>query len=136
MEGPTAGVILLHARWGLSADVLARADRLRAGGYTVVTPDLFGGRVVATIEDTTKVLPPVLSHYPELDELEDLGATRMAERELRAAGTDVRVEPYPMTKHWFDEPSRPEYDAAASALAWERTDAFLRGHLGAPRPSR
>jgi len=74
---------------------------------------------------------PVLAHYAERDEFEDLGFARQVEKEMKAAGNDVRVEVYPGTKHWFDEPSRPEYDRAASDLAWDRTRAFLQRHLRA-----
>ena len=77
---------------------------------------------------------PVLAHYAEHDEYEDIGFARQVEKEMRAAGSDVKVELYPGTKHWFDEPSRPEYDKAASNLAWDRTRAFLRAHLGAAKP--
>ena len=201
--GPRAGLILLHAWWGLNADVLARAERLRADGYEVVTPDLFGGRVASTIDEAkaqtageqdneakhTQIVDdavrdlgqrvdrigvvgwsfgvwyawkmgitrpdkvralvlfygigpnepdapttPVLAHYAEHDEFEDLTFARQVEKEMRAAGNDVKVELYPGTKHWFDEPSRPEYDKAASDLAWERTRTFFRTHLGAAKP--
>ena len=197
----TAGLILLHPWWGLNDDVRGRAETLRAEGYIVETPDLFGGRVATTIEgakaltsgesekeeqhtrivddavtalgrrvdrigivawsfgvwyawkmgiartDTVKALVlfygigpnepaaptvPVLAHYAEHDEYEDIGFARQVEQEMRATGHDIRVELYPGTSHWFDEPSRPEYDANASALAWERTAAFLRAHLGDP----
>jgi carboxymethylenebutenolidase len=73
-------------------------------------------------------VPPVLNHIGELDE--DLPFLREIEAGLRGAGKDVTVHVYPGAKHWFDEPSRPEYDAAARALAWERTLSFLRKHLG------
>jgi carboxymethylenebutenolidase len=194
----TAGLILLHAWWGLNDDVRKRAESLRKEAYTVVTPDLFGGRVAKTIDEAkaltkgeqeneaklTKLvdeavldlakkvdrigivawsfgvwyawkagmahhdkvralvlfygigpanaaapMPPVLAHYAEHDEFEDLADARKVERELKAAGRDVRVELYPGTKHWFDEPSRPEFDKGASALAWDRTREFLKRQL-------
>jgi carboxymethylenebutenolidase len=194
----SAGLILLHAWWGLNADVLARAQKLRGEGYEVVTPDLFSGRVAKTIEDAKALTAgeqdnearitemvdaavsdlakkvdqiaivawsfgvwyawkmgiaradkvkglvlfygigpnephapetPVLAHYAEHDEFEDLSFARQVEQEMNAAGGDVRVELYPGTSHWFDEPSRPEYDRAASDLAWERTRDFFQRHL-------
>ena len=195
----SAGLVLLHAWWGLTDDVKARAKSLRDEGYAVVTPDMFDGKIATTIdeakaltanekdneekitrfvdkavgdlrarvdrvgivswsfgnwyawkiaaarrdavaavvcfyglavEDTSKKVPPILSHYAEHDEFEDLAWTRKAEGEMRAAGSDVKVELYPGTKHWFDEPSRPEYDKGASDLAWDRSSAFLAKHLG------
>jgi carboxymethylenebutenolidase len=194
-----AGLILLHAWWGLNEDVLARAALLRTEGYTVVTPDLLGGRVAKTIDeakaqtadeakqedkntqivedavtdlgkkvdgigvvawsmgvwyawkmgisrsDKVKALVlfygigpnepkapsvPVLAHYAEHDEFEDLGFARKVEAEMKAAGNEIEVLLYPGTSHWFDEPSRPEYDRTASELAWERSRSFLKKHLG------
>jgi carboxymethylenebutenolidase len=198
----SAGLVLLHAWWGLNEDVKRRTDILRKEGYTVVTPDLFGGRVAKTIEEATALTQgereneakitqavddavtelgkrvdrigivawsfgvwyawkmgitrsdkvrglalfygigpneptaptsPVLAHFAEHDEYEDINFARQVEKEMSAAGHDVKVEFYPGTKHWFDEPSRPEYDKAASDLAWERTRAFFRKHLGAAK---
>jgi carboxymethylenebutenolidase len=195
----SAGLILLHAWWGLNDDVKRRAEILRREGYTVVTPDLLSGRVATTIDEAkaqtkdesanedknTKIVDdavtdlakkvdriaivawsmgvwyawkmgisrsdkvrglilfygigpnepdapksPVLAHYAEHDEFEDLSFARQVEKEMKAAGHDVKVELYPGTKHWFDEPSRPEYDKAASDLAWQRTHDFLRKHIG------
>ena len=51
------------------------------------------------------------------------------ERSLRNAGRDVEIHRYPGTEHWFAEPSRDAYDAAAADLAFERTVTFLRRHL-------
>jgi dienelactone hydrolase len=46
-----AEVVLFHHVQGLTDGVLALADRLRAGGHTVHTPDLFDGERPATVED-------------------------------------------------------------------------------------
>lgn len=45
-----ARVLLFHHAQGLTAGVEAFADRLRAGGLEVVTPDLFDGRSFESIE--------------------------------------------------------------------------------------
>lgn len=192
-ELQVSGVLVLHPWWGLNADILSTADRLRAEGYTVVSPDLYDGRLATEIPeaeklmkahdrqaaermvneaadelkrqgayallgwsmggsyawdlagrrpgevsalvayygpgevDKTKPLPPVLSHVGELDE--DAEYVRETDDALRGAGKDVTTYFYPGAKHWFDEPSRPEYDKAASELAWGRTSSFLRKHL-------
>ena len=46
-----AEVVLYHHVLGLTPGVLAFADRLRAAGHTVWTPDLFEGRTFATLDD-------------------------------------------------------------------------------------
>lgn len=45
------GVILFHPWWGLNEDVRAYADRLAGAGFAVVAPDLYRGRIAATIAD-------------------------------------------------------------------------------------
>lgn len=198
----SAGLILLHAWWGLNDDVKRRAESLRKEGYTVEAPDLFGGKVASTIDEANRLsssfekdeaaltkkvdaavtdlagrvdriaivawsfgvwyawkmgisradtvlalvlfygIGPnepasprsaVLVHFAETDPYEDLGSARQVEKEMREAGSDIKVELYPGTKHWFDEPSKPEYDQAASDLAWQRNRAFFSKHLGAPK---
>jgi carboxymethylenebutenolidase len=43
---------------------------------------------------------------------------------------NVELHIYPGTRHAFFNDSYPDcYDAAAAALSWERTTAFLRAHL-------
>jgi carboxymethylenebutenolidase len=74
-------------------------------------------------------LPPILGHFAENDEFEALDDVRATEKALKESGAVAQFHVYPATKHWFDEPSRPEYDKAASELAWQRTVAFLDKQL-------
>jgi dienelactone hydrolase len=46
-----AEVVMFHSVLGLRPGVLGDADRLRAAGHTVHTPDLFGGEVFDNIDD-------------------------------------------------------------------------------------
>ena len=69
---------------------------------------------------------PVLAHFAgedEFESVEDVAAMSVA---LAASGPANLTYTYPATKHWFAEADRPEYDAAAAKLAFERTVAFLR----------
>jgi carboxymethylenebutenolidase len=70
-----------------------------------------------------------LGHFAEDDDFEPLEAVRALEERIRAAGREVTFHVYPGTGHWFVEPNRPEYDAAAAELVWERTLAFLEARL-------
>jgi carboxymethylenebutenolidase len=74
-----------------------------------------------------------LGHFAEDDEFEPLEAVRALEEKIRGAGREVAFHVYPGTRHWFVESNRPEYDAAAAELVWERTIAFLRARLAAAR---
>ncbi|HEX5547927.1 MAG TPA: dienelactone hydrolase family protein [Ktedonobacterales bacterium] len=71
-----------------------------------------------------------LGHFAENDPFEPPESVAELERELHAAGKQTNFYTYPRTTHWFFEPNRPDaYDAAAAALSWERTLAFLNATL-------
>jgi carboxymethylenebutenolidase len=80
--------------------------------------------------DYTMARAAYLGHFAEDDDFEPLETVRALETRIRAVGREVTFHVYPGTGHWFVEPNRPEYDAAAADLAWERTLAFLKAHLG------
>ncbi|MGO8951124.1 MAG: dienelactone hydrolase family protein [Ktedonobacterales bacterium] len=68
-----------------------------------------------------------LCHFAEDDPYEPAESVAQMEQALQAGGKQATFYTYPGTKHWFFEPNRPEsYDAAAAALSWERTIAFLK----------
>lgn len=53
--GARAGVVVLHAWWGLNDDVVAYADRLADAGLAVVAPDMFRGQVATEIADAERL---------------------------------------------------------------------------------
>jgi carboxymethylenebutenolidase len=194
-----AGVVVLHAWWGLNDDVVAYGDRLADQGFAVLAPDMFRGQVVAEPEDAERfsgefeasgvddvawaavdrlaerlgpdaplaalgwsfgaayaiwgpsVRPrlratvayygawtapfiahataPLLGHFAEEDPYTSEGEIRDLEEAYRAAGREITTYRYPGTGHWFAEPSRDAYRAAAAELAFDRTIKFLRGVL-------
>lgn len=70
-------------------------------------------------------------HFAEHDEWEPGEGVRQMADAMRAAGREAEMHSYPSAQHWFMEHNRPEYDAAAAALAWQRTLGFLAARLAA-----
>ena len=70
-----------------------------------------------------------LCHFAEDDPWEPAESVAEMEQTLQAAGRPVTFYTYPGTKHWFFEENRPEYDAEAARIAWERTIEFLHQRL-------
>jgi carboxymethylenebutenolidase len=195
-DNATAGVVVLHAWWGLNDDARAYADRLAGEGYAVLAPDMFKGQVTDQVSEAERLseegdanhpeaiafeavdrlsakLPahapiatlafsfgapyaiwtaserpavvatvvyygawadawvtrskaPLLGHFAEDDPFTSADEVADVEAAFRGAGREMTSHVYPGTKHWFAEPSRPEYDPAAADLAWQRTLEFLR----------
>ena len=108
--------------WSMGASFAWELVERRPGTVAALVDHYGGGEPSAGA-----VLPPVLGHYGELDD--DIGPFHEMEAALRDAGQPAELHFYPGAKHWFAEPSRPEYDAAAAALAWDRTLRFLKEHV-------
>jgi carboxymethylenebutenolidase len=74
---------------------------------------------------------PLQGHWASNDQFEaSEDAVQAFEAKMKAAGHTPDFYTYPNTEHWFFESDRPEYAPEASKLAWERTLAFLREHIG------
>lgn len=70
-----------------------------------------------------------LCHFAENDPFEPAESVAEMEQALKDAGRQASFSTYPGTKHWFFEENRPEYDAQAAHVAWERTIEFLHQRL-------
>ena len=79
--------------------------------------------------DYNRAKAAYLCHFAEDDPFESAEHVRQFEDDLRSSGRQASFFTYPGTKHWFVEDNRPEYDAQAAQLAWERTLTFLHQQL-------
>jgi len=70
-----ADILMFHHLQGLTPGVTAFADRLRAGGHTVHTPDLFGGRTFSSIDEGAAFTRS--PDAPDFDALADAEAARL-----------------------------------------------------------
>jgi carboxymethylenebutenolidase len=80
-------------------------------------------------EEAARVKAPLLIQQAEVDERIN-AAWPAYEAALKAAGVKYTAHRYPGTQHGFNNDTTPRYDAAAAKLAWERTIAFFKTHLG------
>jgi len=81
-------------------------------------------------EEASKVKAPLLVQQADVDERIN-AAWPAYEAALKAAGADYVLHRYAGTQHGFHNDTTPRYDAAAAALAWGRTMAFLTVRLQA-----
>ena len=79
--------------------------------------------------DYSRAKAAYLGHFAQDDPFEPPESIVEMEQALKAAGKQATFSTYPGTKHWFFEENRPEYDAGAARLAWERTIQFLHERL-------
>lgn len=69
-------------------------------------------------------------HCSEEDGTSAAAGIQMAREAIEQAGGSVEIYDYPGTQHAFVNDHRPEvYNAAAAALAWQRTVDMLRARL-------
>ena len=77
-----------------------------------------------------KIEAALLLHYAGLDERINAGIDAY-KAALEAGGKDFTIHIYDGVQHAFNnDTSAARYDKAAADLAWERTVAFLKQHLG------
>jgi carboxymethylenebutenolidase len=88
----------------------------------------YGGQ--ANAEDVPKIKAPLLIHYAGNDARINAGWPAY-EAALKASNVPYTMHMYDGTQHGFNNDTTPRYDAAAAKLAWERTIAFFKKHLGA-----
>jgi carboxymethylenebutenolidase len=107
--------------WG---GLLAWRAACQLPGISAAVP-YYGGGMTTAVEVARQPHCPVLCHFGEFDHAIAVETARA----FAQAHPEVTVHIYP-AKHGFNCDHREAYDAAAAALARERTLAFLAQHLG------
>lgn len=80
-------------------------------------------------EDVAKIRAPLLIHYAEDDPR--INAMRDGYKDaLTANKATFEMHSYKGTRHGFHNNSTPRYNEAQAKLAWQRTVAFFKQHLG------
>ncbi len=125
-KGQKLGIVgfSMGAAWAM---VLAARQPQRVGAVVL----FYGSNEV----DYSRVRARVIGHFSDVDEWEPYDQTRDVEAKMKAAGLDTNFYIYPGLAHWFVEEDRPEYNARAARLAWDRTFEFLRSSLHANVPA-
>jgi carboxymethylenebutenolidase len=84
----------------------------------------YGGRIVAFADEKPKC--PVQMHFGETDQ-----SIPMTDVEIiKQKRSDCEIYVYKGAGHGFHCDERGSYNADASKIAWERTTAFLKKHMG------
>ncbi|MFG6463922.1 dienelactone hydrolase family protein [Roseateles sp. DXS20W] len=92
-----------------------------------VAVPFYGG--APALEDVPRIKARLLIHHAASDERIN-AAWPAYEAALKAAGVRYEQHSYAGTQHGFHNDTTPRYDAAAAALAWERTLAVFKSALG------
>ena len=80
-------------------------------------------------DEVTEITAPLLIHYAELDKRVNAGWPDY-EHQLKLHNKTYTTHLYPEVNHGFHNDTTPRYDQKAAELAWERTIAFFKKHLG------
>jgi carboxymethylenebutenolidase len=84
----------------------------------------------AAAADVPGIKAPLMLHYAELDERINAGINEYEEA-LKAQGKTYELHMYEGVNHAFNnDTNAARYDKSAADLAWGRSVAFLKQHLG------
>ena len=104
-------------------------NRLAAAGTTLAAVVAYYGSTLPP-EEVPKIGCPLLLHYAGKDERINAGIPAF-EAALKQHGKAYELHRYEGAQHAFNnDTNAARYDKAAADLAWGRTVAFLRKHLG------
>ena len=77
-----------------------------------------------------KARAPIQAHFAKVDDWAKASVAEEIQKVVRSSGGSMDLFVYDAGHAFMRETDPSKYDAASSKLAWERTLAFLKAHLG------
>ncbi len=132
-----AGILLVHAWWGLNDMFKNLCDRLAAKGYLTLAPDLYHGQTAATIPEAEKLRKTLKRETVSADILKALEGLQ-----AQIPGKPVGVMGFSLGAHWalWLAETRPEALSAVVIFYGNRgglytaTQAAFLGHFAETDP--
>jgi len=107
---------------------LSLASACHVEGLAAVT--MFYGIPPAEKVDYAKVTAPILAHVAQHDEWVTVAKAEAVKKEVESHGKSFELHTYD-AQHAFVNDTRPEvYSADNAKVAWDRTVAFFKKHVG------
>lgn len=136
-SGTGPGVVVLHAWWGLNDFFRGFCDRLAAEGFMALAPDLFSGKVAATIEQAEELT----SRLNETDDMPPLVLAAANDLSQRSSGRSLGVIGFSFGAYWarWLAQERPDLIRAVTIFygnGWNvrPSDAAYLGHFAETDP--
>lgn len=141
-SGKGAGLLVLHAWWGLNDFFRGLCDRLAQEGFVALAPDLFSGQIVRTIEEAEQ-------HLSEFDEEQDvppivLSALEDLHSHPAVTGNGFGVIGFSMGAYWalWSAQQKPEWVRAVTLFYgtnggggdFQQSKAAFLGHFAETDP--
>jgi len=131
----------LHSRDEVAGETLGVVGFCMGGAFALQLAAQEGGKVAAAVafyptgympDDYAALEAPVLIHIPDADQINPPTlAEELTEKISASTGRKPEIDHYPAGHAFLNEDDLlGTYDAEQAKIAWDRTVAFLRAHLG------
>jgi carboxymethylenebutenolidase len=107
---------------------LTLASAANLPGLSAVVP--FYGLPDLDKTDWSKVTCPILGHFAKRDEWAKPENAETLKKKLEAVGKSIELHLYDAGHAFVRDTDKTKHDPASAKLAWDRTIAFLKKHIG------
>ena len=118
-----AGVLVLHAWWGLTGDCVDVCDRLAEHGFVALAPDLYAGGATAATISEADVLANAHDSAPEVAEAVVLSAIDQLRGLEAVTGEQIGIIGFSLGAYWALHASQVRPDDISAVVTVYGTNA-------------